>query len=71
MKEEPKHHEERLRLIVENIVHQRAMAIVANNRASLSAPVSIQHDEESLPLPVGTFLVGIAKAANVLSTKKQ
>ena len=71
MKEEPKHREERLRLIVENIVHQRAMAIVANNRASLSAHVSIQHDEESLLLPVGTFPVGITEAVNVPSTKKQ
>ena len=71
MNKEPKHCEERLRLIGENIVHQRAMTIVANNRASLSAPVSIQHDEESLPLPVGTFPVGITKAVNVPSTKKQ
>ena len=71
IKEEPKHCEERLRLIVENIVHQRAMAIVANNRASLSAPVSIQHDEESLPLPDGTCPVGITEAVNVPSTKKQ
>jgi hypothetical protein len=71
MKEEPKHCEERLRLIVENIVHQRAMAIVANNRASLSAHMSIQHDEESLLLPVGSFPVGITKAVNVPSTKKQ
>ena len=62
---------ERLRLIVENIVHQRAMAIVANNRASLSAPVSIQHDEESLPLPDDTFPVGISEAVNVPSTKEQ
>ena len=71
MKEEPKHCEERLRLVVENIVHQKAMAIVANNRAPLSAHVSIQHDEESLLLPVGTFPVGITKAVNVPSTKKQ
>ena len=47
------------------------MAIVANNRASLSAHVSIQHDEESLILPVGTFPVGITKPVNVPSTKKQ
>jgi hypothetical protein len=71
MKEEPKNHEEKLWLIVENIVHQRAMAIVANNRASLSTPISIQHDEESLPLPVGTCPVGITHSANVPSTKKQ
>ena len=58
-------------LIVENIVHQRAMTIVANNRASLSVPVSIQHDKESLPLPVGTFPAGIINAVNVPSTEKQ
>jgi hypothetical protein len=57
MKEEPKHREERLRMIVENIAHQRAMAIVANNRSSLSAPVSIQQDEEYLSLSAGTFLL--------------
>ena len=71
MKEVPKHCEERLRMIVENIVHQRAMAIVANNRVSLSAHVSIQHDEESLLLPVGTCPVGITEAVNVPSTKEQ
>ena len=57
MKEEPKHCEDQLWLIVENIVHQRAMAIVANNRTSLSASLSIQHDEESLVLPVGLMLL--------------
>jgi hypothetical protein len=71
MKEEPKHCEERLQLIVENIFNQRAMAIVANNRAPLSVHVSIQHDEKSLLLTVGTFPVGIAEAVNVPSTKKQ
>jgi hypothetical protein len=47
------------------------MAVEANNRASLSAHVSIQHDEEYLHLAVGTCPVGITKAANVPSTKKQ
>ena len=71
MKEEPKHREDQLRLIVENIVHQRAMAIVANNRTSLSASLSIQHDEESLVLPAGACPVGVTEAANVHCTKKQ
>ena len=70
MKEEPKHCEERFRLIVENMVHQRAMAIVASNRASLSTPVSIQHDEEYLPLPDSLCPVGITKSVNFPSTKK-
>ena len=39
-----------------------AAAIVAKNISPLSTPVSIQHDEESLPLPVGTCPVGITKA---------
>ena len=71
MKEEPMHHEDLLWLIVENIVHQRAIAIVANNRTSFSATLSIQHDEESLGLPVGICPVGVTEAANVHSTKKQ
>ena len=69
MKEEPKHREDQLRLIVENIVHQRAMAIVANNETSLSPSLSIQHDEESLVLPAGTCPVGVMEAANVHSKK--
>ena len=71
MKEEPKHREDQLQLIDENIVHQRAMAIVANNRTSLSASLSIQHDEESLVLPAWVCPVGVTDAANVHSTKKQ
>ena len=47
------------------------MAIVAYNRVSLSAPASIQHDKESLPLPVGSCPAGIIKAVSVPSTKKQ
>ena len=46
------------------------MAIVANNRTSLSASLSIEHDEEPLGLPVGTCPVGVTEAANVHSTKK-
>ena len=47
------------------------MAIVAYNRVSLSAPASIQHDKEYLPLTVGSCPAGIIKAVSVPSTKKQ
>ena len=71
MNKEPKHCKDWLQLIVEDTVHQGAMAIVAINRTSLSASLSIQHDEESLVLPVGTCPVGVTEAVNVHSTKKQ
>ena len=47
------------------------MAIVANNRTSLSASLSIQYDEKSLVLPVCICPVRVTEAANVHSTKKQ